>query len=121
MRGIVVTVAAVVALSGCARLQYAGSEAQMQQIARGAAELMKKDPYSDTVAAAGTGVHTALTMVMGQPAAPTEPEPVLTTLPASAMRAARLNVEPASSDTQAGADFTGLPPEFWKSTSIGKD
>ncbi|WP_354682659.1 hypothetical protein [Cupriavidus necator] len=56
----------VIGLAGCG-LRYIGSEDQMQQVARGTAELMKKDPYSDTVTAAGSGAHLALKAIMSTP------------------------------------------------------
>ncbi|MFJ4294193.1 hypothetical protein ACIP1U_31190 [Cupriavidus sp. NPDC089707] len=68
MRTILAGVLALV-LAGCG-LRYTASEEQMQQVARGAAELMKKDPYSGVVTAAGTGAHVALSMALSQP----EPE-----------------------------------------------
>jgi len=112
----------VVALGGCG-LRYTGTQEQMQQVARGAAELMKKDPYSDTVAAAGTGAHMALSAML----VPDQSEPEAGCVP-------RITGSGCIKSWQAGAaekadqdpknsmkSFTGLPDDFWKTTSIGKD
>lgn len=58
--------AVALAVTGCGGIRYQGTEEQMQQVARGAAEMAKKNPYSDTVSAVGTGAHMALKMTMGQ-------------------------------------------------------
>ncbi|WP_454710720.1 hypothetical protein [Cupriavidus nantongensis] len=56
----------VLGLAGCG-LRYTGTEEQMQQVARSAAEMLKKDPYSGTVTAAGSGAHLALKTIMSTP------------------------------------------------------
>lgn len=100
----------VLGLAGCG-LRYTGTEQQMQQVARGAAELMKKDPNSGMVAAAGTGAHAALTAVMGQQ----EEEPKAFCVQMLSGCYASMEYGPRKDD------WSGLPPDFYKTTSIGKD
>ncbi|GLC96831.1 hypothetical protein Tamer19_62400 [Cupriavidus sp. TA19] len=59
----------VLGLAGCG-LRYVGTEDQMQQVARGTAELMKKNPYGDMVSGAGTAAHMVLSATMGQQSEP---------------------------------------------------
>ncbi|WP_284454409.1 hypothetical protein [Cupriavidus campinensis] len=88
----------------------------MQQVARGAAEMMKKNPYGDAVSAAGTGAHMALSMAIGgEAAAKVDCTPGLN----------GCYVKDTAGTTQAagaGMDsFTGLQNDFYKTTSVGKD
>ncbi|WP_147310539.1 hypothetical protein [Cupriavidus taiwanensis] len=106
-------------LAGCAGVQYTGTEEQMQQVARGAAELMKKDPYSGVVSAAGTGAHMALSM-LAKPAEEAEPACVQTFR--GCLPAWQANAAPAEyGQGNSMEEFTGLPKDFYKTTSIGKD
>ena len=59
----------VLGLAGCG-LRYIGTEDQMQQVARGTAELMKQDPYSGMVSGAGTAAHAVLSATMGRQSEP---------------------------------------------------
>ncbi|WP_059411686.1 hypothetical protein [Cupriavidus basilensis] len=109
----------VVALGGCG-LRYTGTQEQMQQVARGAAEMMKKDPYSDTVAAAGTGAHMALSTLAGQPS---EAAPACAaTLSGGCLQPWQTYGGTADQGRKTSMkDFTGLPDDFHKETTIGKD
>jgi len=122
----------VVALGGCG-LRYTGTQEQMQQVARGAAEMMKKDPSSDTVAAAGTGAHMALSAILG-PEAETAQKPQVIGAFADETAVQRekymelLRKRPSMYGGTADQgkktsmkDFTGLPDNFHEETSIGKD
>ncbi|NOV27651.1 hypothetical protein E5S69_29645 [Cupriavidus necator] len=80
---------------------------------------MKKDPYSGTVSAAGTGAHMALSM-LAKPAEEEEPACVPTfrgCLPAWQAK----NMPEGYGERTSMEETTGLPDGFWKTTSIGKD
>lgn len=122
MRGVAVGLI-VLGIAGCGGVRYTGTEADVQQVARGTAEMMKKDPNSDVVAAAGKGAHVALTMMLG---APQQEAPQTVNLDGkpcvqmfSGCFASQDKQEPESSG-KAG-NYTGLPKDFYKTTSIGKD
>ncbi|WP_427306615.1 hypothetical protein [Cupriavidus sp. H39] len=113
-----IAVVAVVVLAGCG-LRYTGTEQQMQQVARGTAELLKKDPYSDTVTSAGTGAHLALSTLI--PAESKSDD--LACMPgvlAGCVRPWQAGAVTGQRQ-QPATDFTGLPNDFYKTTSIGKD
>lgn len=121
MRGVVVGLM-VLGIAGCGGVRYTGTEADMQQVARGTAELMKKDPNSDVVAAAGKGAHVALNMMLGAPQQEAQTvnldgKPCVQMF--SGCFASQDKQEPES--TGKPDSYTGLPKDFWKTTSIGKD
>lgn len=108
--------AVALAVAGCSGIRYTGTEQQMQQVARGAAEMAKKNPYSDMVTGAGTAAHMALSATMGGET----PAPERTCTPG-------LNgcydkaADGAPSKGNSMDSFTGLPDGFYRQTSIGKD
>ncbi|MBY4945073.1 hypothetical protein K6V92_00345 [Cupriavidus respiraculi] len=108
----------VMATAGCGSVRYIGTEAEMQQVARGAAELMKKDPYSQTVASAGTGAHMALSAMLAPKPQESECVP---TLSGGCLQSWQTHAEPAKESEKTLDAYTGLPTDFYKSTSIGKD
>lgn len=114
MAGMAVTLA----VAGCSGIRYTGTEQQMQQVARGAAEMAKKNPYSDMVTGAGTAAHMALSATMGGETA--APEQTCTPgLNGCYDKAATSMVPPSRTD---GMDsFTGLPAGHYKQTAIGRD
>lgn len=119
MRGVAVWLAAL-AIAGCGGVRYTGTEADMQQVARGTADLLKKDPNSDVVAAAGKGAHAALTMML----APQQETRTVTLdgKPCVQMvSGCYVSQDGAPASGKSIDEWTGLPKDFYKTTSIGKD
>ncbi|CAJ96098.1 Hypothetical protein H16_B1308 [Cupriavidus necator H16] len=111
----------MLALAGCG-LRYVGTEDQMQQVARGTAEMLKKNPYGDMVSGAGTAAHMALSMTMGQSQQAEEKRDISGQPCVQMFTGCYVSQDrPADGDKYSMESFTGLPNNFYKNTSIGKD
>lgn len=106
---------AALALAGCGTAG-APSEETWHQVMNAAASNMKRHPGSDAVAVAAKTAH-ALTSAAAGTSAAVDCTPTITM---GCVK--KYGYEPmGGSQAHSMSDFTGLPPDFWKSTSIGQD
>lgn len=117
MRGVIVGLVAV-GIAGCSGIQYTGTEEKMQQVVRYAAVLLKKSPDDETVTAAGNGLHSVASSLLAQPA-----ESTCTPTLSGCLQPWQTAGSPPTSygEKHSMKSFTGLPDDFYKTTSIGKD
>lgn len=106
---------AALALAGCGTAG-APSEETWHQVMNAAASNMKRHPGSDAVAVAAKSAH-ALTTAAAGASTTVDCTPTLTGGCVKNYGSAPMG----DSQARGESDFTGLPPDFWKSTSIGQD